>query len=126
MDDLTRFIKGYNGDLEEIPRKAVIVLATEVIVNTPVDEGTLRGDWSIGVNAEPPARNGTTTALSEAELAQALSTLGLGGHVRFYNQMPYARRIEYEGWSPQAKNGMLQPAVKRWDLIVEAVAKNGS
>lgn len=126
MAELSELLLKYKGRLEDVPRKAVIALASEVIAATPVDLGTLRGDWSLGIDAEPPDRAGTTLALDVAELASSVGSLSLGGVAKFYNQMPYAHRIEYEGWSQQAPAGMLWPAVKRWDLTVERIIRADS
>lgn len=121
--DLSAILRGYPGRMEEVARKAVVALAGQVITGTPVDLGTLRGDWSIGLNSAAQGRGGNLNAMNEAELQTAVAGLKVGGFVTFYNQMPYVRRIEYEGWSNQAPNGMLWVNVKRWEDIVMEVAR---
>ena len=47
-----------------------------------------------------------------------------GGGVTFMaNNLPYAHRLEFEGWSRQAPEGMVRRTVARFNQIADEAAK---
>jgi hypothetical protein len=55
---------------------------------------------------------------------EALANLGsMVDVVYMTNSLPYAEKIEYEGYSRQAPQGMLRANVAKWQRIVKAKAK---
>ena len=105
----------------ETKRAVAAELFGSIIRDTPVDEGLLRANWQPTIGA--PA-DGTTEAKDKqggATISAAQSTalqVGLGQTVYLTNNLPYAHRVEFEGWShTKAPRGMVR-------INIQRVAKN--
>lgn len=112
--------------MEMAIRKIAMSVFREVILMSPVDKGTFRGNWQVAINSIP---QGTielddpsgTIAMSKADAA-ALQ-LKVGQAIYLVNNLPYARALEY-GHSKQAPSGMVRVTVRRWKPIVAQVARS--
>lgn len=95
-------------------RKAIILeLFSSTILDTPVDTGRLRGNWTISSGApdtktvEITDPTGQTTVKKVEELTRGLTRDQSA--VFLTNNLPYAYRIEYDGWShTKAPAGMVR------------------
>ena len=97
-----------------IPRGVGHELSARIASNTPVDEGVLRDSWTPSVGA-PVFDNSGGSALAVLRGMQP-------GQVYYYaNGQPYAPRIEYESWSPQAPGGMVSVAVAEAQQITDEI-----
>lgn len=89
--------------------------------------GTLRNNWfaTIGQPSQKSDRRPNQNAAAALTAIIAESLKAPGNVYYLVNNMPYARRVEYEGWSSQAPAGMLRLTVQEFKAAVErAVAKN--
>ena len=112
--DIGKWAKGAAKDIEELNKNIVLELFASVIKDTPSLTGRLRGNWLITSNN--PA-DGTV------EVLDPNNTIVVGKVVDFIreikgtkdfniyltNNLPYAYRIEYDGWShTKAPAGMVR------------------
>lgn len=73
--------------------------------------GRFRANWMLGIGqvntttTEEKDAGGTATV---ARIAAAMQDQKAGGVFYVTNSLPYAQRLEYEGWSSQAPNGMVR------------------
>ena len=105
-------------------KKAIISLTTDIIYDTPVDTGRLRNNWIPSINKSETSYYmlGTDTSKRRSrerptlqETISKVNTLQLGDTFYFTNNLPYAKRIEFDGWSAKAPNGMLRRNLIKWD-----------
>lgn len=112
-------------NITDIRRVAILRLFRDIVMDTPVDEGTLRSNWQ--TNAVSPLTGPLSDRALEAvfsEMERVLSGSSYTEDVYFNNNMPYAYRIEYLGWSRiKAPQGMVRKNTIRWTQIVEAAAR---
>jgi len=118
--DVKALIAKTTARADETVRAVTLELFSEVIQRTPVDTGRLKGNWQTTVGA--PA-NGVTDRLdTSGDLAIAEAKGGIGGLgtiTYLSNNLPYAYRIEYEGWShTKAPAGMVRVSMARIEQIV--------
>lgn len=114
--------------VERTRRAITISLFKAIIMDTPVDTGRLRGNWQTSI-ASPIAseierydKRGAQ-AVSEAT-EKAMESTG-GDTVFMRNNLPYAERIEYDGWShTKAPEGMVRKNFARIRRIVEQAARD--
>lgn len=123
-------IKSFSEKTEKkmnmIAKKAIIDLCSDIISNTPVDTGRLKNNWFPSVDSPSDE---TTPELSPEDKKKGKkipnkATMRLKNFVSqnydiskvfyFTNNMPYAYRIEYEGYSGQAPEGMVRKNIIRW------------
>lgn len=106
----------------KIKRRSAFDLFSSIVIGTPVDQGTLRGNWFATINT--PSQSALDTVRSPQVTLDAIETsVGQAfGKDAIYltNNLPYGPRIEYAGWSGKAPNGMVRINVARWDSIVAA------
>lgn len=108
---------------EKMVRGTVIGCASRIIKRTPVDEGTLRGNWqpSIGqpVTTEI-ARADKSGAMVTTDIAREGQRLNIGSVFYMTNNLPYAARIEFDAWSQQAPQGMMRIEVLETAAAIQA------
>jgi hypothetical protein len=71
------------------------------------------------------SKKGLIDSNGSATISRAKNAIAISAGEKYYivNNMPYARRIEYEGWSSQAETGMARRTVVNFKKIVQAEAK---
>ncbi len=97
----------------------VLSLMRGIIMETPVLEGRLRGNW-IATKSKPstgtremPDKSGRAT-VARAENFVERQDLSEDFSIYFTNNLPYAHRIEYDGWSREkAPTGMVRNNLTR-------------
>lgn len=125
---IERQIEGFSARAQEkvlkIFRKSIIDLTSDIISDTPVDTGRLKNNWfpSVGAASEQTTEATANEAGDRAEKC-AQNELTLDKTFYFTNNLPYALRIEFEGWSKvKAPQGMVRRNAIRWEQIVKRAA----
>jgi len=112
--DVGKWAKGATADIEQLNKAIILELFTSVILDTPVLEGRLRGNWLI--TSDDPATGtvevtdptGEKTKRNVENFVRAMSGTQ-NFSVYLTNNLPYAYRIEYDGWSKnKAPEGMVR------------------
>lgn len=121
---LTAFVNGSKDKIDRVVKDSTQVLFRNVIMETPIDEGTARGNWQTSVGQPKTGtidRVGADAAIAEVN---AVVPDEAGQVVYLSNNLPYIRRLEY-GHSQQAPGGMVRVHAAKWPQIVqEQAAKN--
>ena len=126
-DEVKSFQLGSMQQVEKVRNLIILKLFTAVIMGSPVDTGRFRANWMI-TEGEPS--NETKDDVDESgslTIKNVMNFLEGGKHkvVFLTNNLPYAERLEYEGWSEQAKQGMVRINVARFDRFVsEAIQES--
>lgn len=125
---IERQIESFSARAQEkvlkIFKKSVIDLTSDIISDTPVDTGRLKNNWfpSVGAASEQTTEATANEAGDRAEKC-AQNELTLDKTFYFTNNLPYAFRIEFEGWSKvKAPQGMVRRNAIRWKQIVKKAA----
>lgn len=112
--DVKKFVSKAEDRMEGLVRAIVIELFTSVIMDTPVDTGRLRGNWQISIR-EPKTGTVNVTDPSGGNTVKKVEDLVAGADIsasdiQFFlsNNLPYASRIEFDGYSKQAPEGMVR------------------
>lgn len=110
--DLTAFLNHCGGNMDAAVRHAVVLTSQGVVMNTPVLTGRLRGNWQFGETAMPTGNVGAVDMQGSATIIRIEGQsrgLKAGGSCWVVNNLPYAYRIEYEGYSrTKAPQGMVR------------------
>lgn len=118
---IAKSIKKAEAKTEDYFKKLIVDLSSSIINKTPVDKGQLHWNWFIGngnINGETVAHAGEDKA--GAGLRNALHVNGLNIHgqtIFITNSLPYAYRIEHEGWSRKAPAGMVRVTLAELNSI---------
>ncbi len=138
--DLTKFSKKYKGQMKTLVRRVNQRIGNDIVLNSPVEEGTLRANWLSKKNQADTSYNESTTDKSGSGSINALtielSTLDIGDSFFFTNSLPYAEVVEYGGYSPngpkvteegyskKAPEGMVRVSIARFpDIAAEEMAR---
>ena len=93
-----------------IVKKVAFEVLRGVVQMSPVDTGRFKGNWQVGIVSQVTTtidnqdKSGASTLSSG--LAQ-INQMQLGQTVYITNNLPYARRLEFDAWSKQAPQGMV-------------------
>lgn len=120
---ISQFSKGTRTRIETIRRGVTLKLFNAVILDTPVLTGRLRGNWRISegnpiLDTSDRVDPSGAGVMREVEAAVAAST----GDTSLFlsNSLPYAARIEYDGWShTKAPQGMVRRNVRRFNALIK-------
>lgn len=136
--DLSRFVAKAKGNSRLVIKKVVLDVGTSVVLKTPVGDpdnwempaptgyvgGRARGSWQYAQGSPLEVEPGTVDESGSAPLGRI--TGGLVGDVAcehfITSNVPYMRRLEYDGWSSQAPEGMVRKTLVEYqDFIDNAV-----
>lgn len=102
-------------------QKLTIDLSTSIILKTPVDKGQLHWNWFVGngyINNATSEHTGDDKGGASTRNALEISSTRVNGQTIFItNSLPYAYRIEYEGYSKQAPAGMVRVTLAELNSI---------
>jgi hypothetical protein len=123
MATIGQAVININKRTEKMVRGTIIGCASRIIKRTPVDEGTLRGNWQPSID-----RPVNTTINRTDKAGQAVSAdirregqrLNIGAVFYMTNNLPYAARIEFDSWSTQASAGMMRIEVLETAAAIQA------
>lgn len=103
-------------DVEKVGRKFTFNVFTAVLFRSPVDTGRFRANWNVERDtANSSSSTNIDVARALLQVKNAMS-IPLGGIVYMTNGLPYAQRLEYDGWSAQAPQGMIRVSVAEVNL----------
>lgn len=126
-DTVRQWAKKAGLATETAMQAAFIEVSQGTVQDTPVLDGYLRANWRCSAN-DPATGSVSTPDPSGSETLAAIQQFApsIGGNIVFFtNNSPYARRIEYEGWSKKAPQGMLNRNVNNFIEAAErAIKKN--
>ena len=121
--DLARLCEAAGDKAELVVRKAALDLGGQLLDRSPVDTGRFKNNWATSVNGMSTATGAgadTSAAAARTMLEAQVASWKPGQTIWITNSLPYAYRLEYDGWSKQAPGGMVRLAVQNY---AQAVAK---
>lgn len=123
--DVSRFSKRAEKAVDDTVRAVTFALFSEVVQRTPVDTGRLKGNWQVSQGSPVTGTITTTDPDGSTTTARIAAGMGGWGSVTFLtNNLPYASRIEYDGWShTKAPAGMVRVSFARIRQIVNRTAR---
>jgi len=127
--NFARQVKSFNVKtekaLDQTVRAITFSLFREVVQRTPVDTGRLKGNWQVSIGAPASGTLATNDPSGGATLGKIVAGIGGAGSTTFLaNNLAYAQRIEYDGWShTKAPAGMVRVSFARIDSIVAKAAQ---
>ena len=81
-----------------------------VVMKSPVDEGTFRGNWNVGIdNADLSTSEDKQDKAGSTTISEGGAIIGRfknGQNIVISNNLPYGNRLEF-GWSPKSQ-GMIR------------------
>lgn len=116
-----------SAQVQKVRRGVVIKLFSAVILDSPVLTGRFRGNWQAKIGApivtiterldksgQEPIRE-VETAAKESDGDQA---------VFLSNNLPYGPKLEFDGWSKKAPEGMVRRNVARFGRLITVEVNN--
>lgn len=122
--DVARFAKKANASVDAVVRKVTFDLFFEIVQRTPVDTGRLKANWQASQNVPVTGTVTSTDKDGNTTMVAIAGAIGGAGSVTYLaNNLPYAHRIEFDGWSRQAPAGMVRVSMARVQRLLSAAAR---
>lgn len=136
QSDIINFSNKSAKEVDRIRRGTIIKLFSQVIDDTPVDTGRLRGNWRTSVNKTLDGtliQNDKSGLRAKGKILNKLGTFGDSVHMT--NNLPYAKVAEYGEWngptekvtssgfSRKATKGMMRKNALRAKRILRKMAR---
>ena len=125
-DQIRNFSMKTSTAHDKMVRETTIALFTNVITETPVDEGTARGSWQTTVTTPAGGQVVRADPSGRAAIAEVETNTppGAGQITCLTSNLAYIERLE-NGWSMQAPSGMVRRNVTRFQKMVDdSAARN--
>jgi len=118
--DIARHIAKSKNALDDYAKAVIVEIDKRLVSKSPVDTGRFRGNWIVGNGAVNTLTKETFTA---ANNKPEINSLNINGQTIFItNSLPYAYRLEYEGWSKQSPNGMTRTTLAELNTVLKGAA----
>jgi hypothetical protein len=127
------------GRVQDVERSVVLQVMTSLVLKSPVGDpsrwkdpesappgyvgGRFRGEWQYTYNALPTSTVGSIDATGQVSIGRAIIGRKRPGIHYLTNLMSYGRKLEYDGHSSQAPNGMVGITVREFDGLVASTAR---
>lgn len=126
--DLSKFSDEAFDNVKQVRNGILLGLFAAIIKDTPVRVGDLRGNWQMSVDSmnDIIVSKGDNLYNTQTKLNAFrgnLQSIEMGNTIFFFNNLPYAYRIEYEQWSQKAANGMVRININRFEKFVKRAIK---
>lgn len=132
--DVARFSEKAEKAVDKTVRAITFALFREVIRRTPVGTsdtsrgyigGRLKGNWQASVGAPATGTVERIDGSGTRTVADMSAAIGGWGSVTYLaNNLPYAHRIEFDGWShTKAPAGMVRVSQSRINAIVRQATR---
>lgn len=142
--DLRKFVAKAKGNARLVVRKVVLEIGNGVIEKTPVGDpstwspgtvvpvgyvgGRARGSWQYAKGAPASGDPDTIDPSGAVSINRILGGVSSGDAVAethfITSNLVYMRRLEYEGWSKQAPEGMVRLTIEEWQRFVENAVRS--
>jgi len=120
-----KFATDASARVERIGRAVVLKIGTAIIMDTPVKTGRARSNWQTSIGSPLLGEIPNRGAEALAELHGVVAKLR-GNFVAYIrNNLPYIHRLEFDGWSKQAPEGMFRKNVARITRLVNEAIQEG-
>ena len=120
---ISQYSKGTRDKIDRIRRGVTLKLLGAVVMDTPVDTGRLRGNWLVSEGTpvlDAADRVDPSGAVVMTEITAAVQASTGDAAVYLTNNLPYAKRIEYDGWShTKAPEGMVRRNLARFNQLIK-------
>lgn len=104
--------------LDAVARAAAEEVARRVVLKSPVDTGRFRANWNLSFQAPDTSTRDSSANDAPARAAAKLTQYRTGQTIYITNGLPYAGRLEFDGWSKQAPAGMVRITAAEFPAIV--------
>jgi len=107
---------------DRVKRGVALRLFRDIIRDTPVLTGRLRGNWQTSLNVPNRSMGSAVDTTGGDAITRATSTVQSSRSADILiltNSLPYVERIEYDGWShTKAPAGMVRKNVARFATLL--------
>lgn len=142
--DLTRFIQkvgGQRGVARQVVKKVVLDVGASIVMKTPVGDpnnwqmpappgyvgGRARGSWQYAQGAPLEREPGGVDASGQRPINRVRAGVEGGDAATEHfitSNVPYMRRLEYDGWSHQAPQGMVRLTIEEYQRFVDNAVRS--
>lgn len=122
---LRRYANRRKADMDDIIVEALVSITSSVVIRTPVDTGLARSNWQPTVDRRSTQTVRTIrTGGVVIDTAEGVIRDSIGSVYYLVNNLPYIRRLEYDGWSAQAPRGMVRVSIENFEKFLDdSIAK---
>jgi len=124
--DIKRFISKSNNKINQFARAVVLGVDSSIVLKSPVDSGRFRNNWFIGdgsINANTTLETDPSGTGAITRANRELQSININGQIIYVtNSLPYAYRLEYEGWSQKAPMGFVRITLAELSGILKQAA----
>lgn len=101
---------------ERAYRATVIDTLSSILIDTPVDKGSLRGSWILDSRFNQSLVRGSIKNKGRNYVKTKMGQLqNIGSTLYFFNNQPYAKTVEFGGYPNPVKKGTYNRRTKKYE-----------
>lgn len=137
--DFAKMLARAGDKAEQVVKKSAIQVLSAIEIKSPVGDpdswaspappaytgGQFRANWNLSIESMDTSTTEDKDPSGEAAVKRAqgrIESYKLGDRIFITNSLPYAYRLEYEGWSRQAPQGMVRITALEFEKYVSEQA----
>lgn len=114
-----KYKKGYN----DVVNISLFKLSRSVVFMTPVDEGRAQGNWFASIDSFNSSMISDKTSPQLSQIENITDDVA-GSTFYLINNLPYIGRLEFDGHSTQAPNGMVRVSIENFQQMLNETIEN--
>ena len=118
----SKLIKASEKKVEEVVKDVAVDLVVNLVVRSPVDSGRFRKNWNVAINEINYQTDFEVQNIAVQRSVKVVENYRLGDTINITNSLPYAARLEYEGWSKQTPDGTVRVTLVDYPQIMRRAA----
>lgn len=125
LSDIAKWIEKSKKAQDMYVQKTILEIDKRLIQKSPVDTGRFKNNWNISDGfINPSTTESTAPNITQSKSAASVFSIKANGQTVFItNALPYAYRIEYEGWSKiKAPAGVVRITIAEMATILRDAA----
>lgn len=112
-------------NMEKVARGTLLQATSSIVMRTPVRSGRARGNWQASIGSPANGETDNVDTQGQATISEAGDAISqsIGDEFYLVNNLPYIKRLEFEGWSGQSPEGFVRITLREIEAALEREAR---
>lgn len=123
--DWAKIMETVDRKISQGVRATMFEVSTAIIKGTPVDTGRAKANWFVSINSPHTGTTDDTDDSKRGSMApgkmhevNVATGNAIGQTLYLTNNLPYIYRLEFDGWSDQARAGWIRQSLQEFNRLL--------
>ena len=116
--DIKKATEKYKEGYNTVVTESLFKVGRSIAFMTPVKEGRAQGNWFASLNTYDGTRKSDATT-PQYDQIESIANISVGEIFYLTNNLPYIGKLEFEGHSTQAPQGMVRVSLENFGSMLK-------